>query len=75
MWFEPTDIGNVHKVFAAGVMVVGEDMLTYASPNLNELRMMYNLCQGYDTVPKQGTETIVFYHLLAVTVHFRVSCN
>ena len=44
VWYEPTDLLKANKPFKSSAW----EKLTYISPNLNELRLMYSAARGYD---------------------------
>ncbi|XP_015909347.2 uncharacterized protein [Parasteatoda tepidariorum] len=40
IWFEPTDLSKAHRPFLSSTL--WKSALSYATPNMNELRIMYN---------------------------------
>ncbi|GFW58135.1 hypothetical protein TNCV_2742791 [Trichonephila clavipes] len=46
LWFEPTDLSRAFRPFQSSPK--WRSALAYASPNLNELRVMHNIVFGKD---------------------------
>ncbi|XP_054722328.1 uncharacterized protein LOC129232114, partial [Uloborus diversus] len=52
-WLEPTDVSNADRMFQRGSKWCSS--LSYASPNLNELKVMYSAILGQHPPPTSGS--------------------